>query len=88
MPCMLDNDDDKISTNIQPRILIAAGMILQYQPNTTIKEIIYFEGDEQIKTILTPYMYQVGNAIIDINGNTPTNYICYGDKANDSYNLL
>lgn len=88
LPSMLDNDDNKISTNIQPRILIAAGMVLQYQPNSTIKEIKYFENDEQIKTILTPYMYQVGNAIIDINGNTPTNYICYGDKANDSFNLF
>ena len=88
LPCMVDNEENKISRNIQPRILIAAGMILQYQPNTAIKEITYFENDEQIKSILTPYMYQVGNAIIDTNGNTPADYICYGDKPSDSYNLF
>lgn len=91
MPQCLDNKDGGLSYNIQPRILIAAGMVEQIL--TDIDSPPYLQFFDNNYTFSIPYAYQKTKAIIGIDFGTltylyATNYLVYGKEEKDLFNLF
>lgn len=80
MPYLLDNKDGKQSTKIGPRIAIAYGM-------GDLKHNIRINFFNNIQTFARPYAYQLAT-YLDASYITPTNYLVYGRKEFDLYNMF